>query len=192
MSTSSARYSRRGPRPAHAGAPSGSWFGDLKHPKSIRVPTKVPVPKSTHTHAMAYPRGTSTGCASAAGSGPRLGGRRTERRRIRRRKLVAKIAASKHRDCSSELWKSPEKHLWQKEQTMQRCPRSSSLLARMRYLRARPQMRISSGSSHVNLAHDCWRAMPARRLPHQQLERVAPQAARCGSAAAARERGRTI
>ena len=37
-------------------------------------------------------------------------------------------------------------------------------------------MRISSGSSHVNLAHDCWRAMPARRLPHQQLERVAPQA----------------
>ena len=47
-------------------------------------------------------------------------------------------------------------------------------------------MRIASSSSHVNLAHDCWRAMPARRLPHQQLERVAPQAARCGSAAAAR------
>ena len=45
------------------------------------------------------------------------------------------------------------KHLWLKEQTMQRCPRSSSLLARMRCLRARPQMRISSGSSHVNLAH---------------------------------------
>ena len=54
-----------------------------------------------------------------------------------------------------------QKHLWQKEQTMQRCPRSSSLLARMRCLRARPQMRISSGSSHVNLAHDCRRAMPA-------------------------------
>ena len=49
-------------------------------------------------------------------------------------------------------------------------------------------MRISSGSSHVNLAHDCWRAMPARRLPHQQLERVAPQALlrqRSGAAAAA-------
>ena len=50
-------------------------------------------------------------------------------------------------------------------------------------------MRISSGSSHVNLAHDCRRAMPARRLPHQQLERVAPQAwslrQRSGAAAAA-------
>ena len=49
-------------------------------------------------------------------------------------------------------------------------------------------MRISSGSSHVNLAHDCRRAMPARRLPHQQLERVAPQALlrqRSGAAAAA-------
>ena len=80
------------------------------------------------------------------------------------------------------------KHLWLKEQTMQRCPRSSSLMARVRCLRARPQMRISSGSSHVNLAHDCWRAMPARRLPHQQLERVAPQASRCGSAAASRAR----
>ena len=81
------------------------------------------------------------------------------------------------------------KHLWLKEQTMQRCPRSSSLLARMRCLRARPRMRISSGSSHVNLAHDCRRAMPARRLPHQQLERVAPQAwslrQRSGAAAAA-------
>ena len=50
-------------------------------------------------------------------------------------------------------------------------------------------MRISSGSSHVNLAHDCWRAMPARRLPYKQLERVAPQAwslrQRSGAAAAA-------
>ena len=70
-----------------------------------------------------------------------------------------------------------------------RCPRSPSLLACMRCLRARPRMHISSGSSHVNLAHDCRRAMmPARRLPHQQLERVAPQASRCGSAAAPRAR----
>ena len=49
-------------------------------------------------------------------------------------------------------------------------------------------MRISSGSSHVNLAHDCRCAMPARRLPHQQLERVVPQASlrqrSCGAGAA--------
>ena len=41
-------------------------------------------------------------------NGPRLGRRRAERRRSRRRKPVAKIAASKDRDCSSRLRKSPE------------------------------------------------------------------------------------
>ena len=154
----------------------------------MRVPTKVPVPKSTHTRTPRHtlvappqdvraPQDQAQDSAGAAPKGDEAVGANPWRRSRPPNTGTAAAGSGRVR-----------KHLWLKEQTMQRCPRSSSLLARMRCLRARPRMRISSGSSHVNLAHDCRRAMPARRLPHQQLERVAPQASRCGSAAAPRRR----
>ena len=115
------------------------------YPQKYRYP-KVPTRTPWHTlvappQDVRAPQDQAQDSAGAAPKGDESVGANSWRRSRRRNTGTAAAGSGRVR-----------KHLWLKEQTMQRCPRSSSLLARMRCLRARPRMRISSGSSHVNLA----------------------------------------